>query len=269
MVPAGAPALLNLGCGSFIHDEWTNVDFFSSSEKVIAHNLLQGVPFADDSFDAVYHSHVLEHFGKADARAFLAECLRVLKPGGVLRIVVPDLEGIAREYVRWLDLALQGEAGAKANLEWITIELLDQLARDSAGGEMARTLTSGRIENLDYITQRIGTDIRDNLGKGDAAVAQRPGRRMRLFALLERLLGRHFRYYQVGKFRMSGESHKWMYDRFSLGEVLREVGFDGVRRQTAHESAIPGFARYGLDLYKGEKRGASSLFMEAVKPGHG
>ncbi len=267
-VPARTPALLNLGCGSFVHDEWTNVDFFSSSEKVIAHNLLQGVPFAANSFDAVYHSHVLEHFGKADARAFLAECHRVLKPGGVLRIVVPDLEGIAREYVRWLDLALQGAPGATPNLEWITIELLDQLARDSAGGEMAQTLTSGRIENLDYITRRIGTDIRDNLGKGQASVAQRPSRRMRLFAALERLFGRHFRYYQVGKFRMSGESHKWMYDRCSLAELLREVGFADVRRQSAHESAIPGFARYGLDLYKGEKRGESSLFMEAVKPDH-
>ena len=41
----------------------------------------------DDAYDVVFSSHVLEHFEKADARAFLAECYRVLKPGGVLRIV--------------------------------------------------------------------------------------------------------------------------------------------------------------------------------------
>lgn len=264
--PKKTPALLNLGCGSFVHDDWTNVDFFSPNEKVISHNLLRGVPFASDSFDAVYHSHVLEHFEKRDAFAFIEECFRVLKSGGVLRIVVPDLEGIASEYMHWLELALEGSAKAKQNYEWITIELLDQLARDSAGGEMAKRLMCDDIENMDYIMRRIGVDIKDSLRERSAPVTQRPSHRTRLLALLKRLFGRHFAYYRIGKFRMSGESHKWMYDRFSLGKLLRSVGFVEVHQKSAHESNIPGFSRYGLDVYKGQKRGESSLFMEAVKP---
>ncbi len=55
----------------------------------------QGIPFPDRSFDVVYHSHVLEHLSKSEASKFLKECSRVLRPQGVLRVVVPDLEEIA------------------------------------------------------------------------------------------------------------------------------------------------------------------------------
>jgi predicted SAM-dependent methyltransferase len=59
---------LNLGCGSHYSTatEWTNLDFTSLDNNVIAHNLLTGIPFEDNSFDLVYHSHVLEHFSKED-----------------------------------------------------------------------------------------------------------------------------------------------------------------------------------------------------------
>src|ERR1019366_5225522 len=228
------PALLNLGCGSFIHDDWTNVDFFSSNEKVIAHNLSLGVPFASNMFDAVYHSHVLEHFRKPEALPFIEECFRVLKPGGCRRVVVPDLEGICRDYVKWLELAFQGSAEAKLNYEWIVIELLDQLVRDEAGGEMAAMLTRDRIANLDYITQRIGVDIRESLAPGQTPRARRRSTRALLVGVLQRVFGKHLTYYRVGKFRMSGESHKWMYDRYSMRELLLAAGFTAVQQASAY-----------------------------------
>ena len=89
--------MLNLGCGGRFHPEWTNIDFYSSGGAVIAHDLNLGIPFPDSSFDVVYHSHVLEHFPKAKARRFIAECVRVLKPGGILRVVVPDLEDLGHD----------------------------------------------------------------------------------------------------------------------------------------------------------------------------
>lgn len=49
------------------------------------------VPHADQSVDAVYASHMLEHLDRPRADGFLAEARRVLKAGGVLRIAVPDL----------------------------------------------------------------------------------------------------------------------------------------------------------------------------------
>ena len=64
---------LNLGCGSHYSTatEWTNLDFTSLDNNVIAHNLLIGIPFEDNSFDLVYHSHVLEHFSKEDGETFI------------------------------------------------------------------------------------------------------------------------------------------------------------------------------------------------------
>jgi predicted SAM-dependent methyltransferase len=81
---------LNLGCGKRYHCNWTNVDFTAIGEDVIGHNLLNGIPFKDESFDAIYHSHVLEHFSKNDGLAFIRECFRVIRIGGVIRIAVPD-----------------------------------------------------------------------------------------------------------------------------------------------------------------------------------
>ena len=52
---------LNLGCGRRYNPDWTNVDFSSTGEGVIAHNLNQNIPFPDESFDIVYHSNILEH----------------------------------------------------------------------------------------------------------------------------------------------------------------------------------------------------------------
>src|ERR1041385_5970668 len=95
--------MLNLGCGDRYHAGWVNVDFVSNDKNVLAHNLLKGIPFGNNSFDAVYHAHVLEHFTPEDGKKLLEECFRVLKPGGILRIGVPDLETIVREYMRNLE----------------------------------------------------------------------------------------------------------------------------------------------------------------------
>lgn len=56
------------------------------------------LPVADASARMVYCSHVLEHLPLAGLRAALRETLRVLKPGGVFRLVVPDLEQLVDAY---------------------------------------------------------------------------------------------------------------------------------------------------------------------------
>ena len=85
--------LVNLGCGSHSHPIWMNIDIASPHPAVHEHNLMAGIPLPDESCDAV-HSHVLEHMPKHQAEPFIAECFRVLKPGGVIRIAIPDLEQI-------------------------------------------------------------------------------------------------------------------------------------------------------------------------------
>ena len=61
------------------------------------------IPHPDASVDAIYSSHMIEHLDRGEARAFLAECRRVLRPGGVLRLAVPDLRNAAWRYLRLSD----------------------------------------------------------------------------------------------------------------------------------------------------------------------
>ena len=63
------------------------------------YDVRKGLRFADGTVRYIYSSHTFEHFTPAEALAIAKECFRVLEPKGVLRIVVPDLERIAREYL--------------------------------------------------------------------------------------------------------------------------------------------------------------------------
>jgi predicted SAM-dependent methyltransferase len=109
-----SPLRLNLGAGFQPKDGWLNIDL--SDDAALTLDLRQPLPFKDNSVEAIYTEHFFEHLNYAgiddptawhldtaasasEARAFLRECRRVLKPGGVLDIVVPDAEGILQEYV--------------------------------------------------------------------------------------------------------------------------------------------------------------------------
>ncbi len=61
------------------------------SNKFVHHNFRYGLPFEDNSVDYVYSSHLLEHLHRDDALQLLGEVHRILKPGGWVRICVPDL----------------------------------------------------------------------------------------------------------------------------------------------------------------------------------
>ncbi len=113
---------LNLGCGSQVPDNWTNVDYalgarftkipffrainkkvklFNSdwNDKIYLHNLKKKFPWKDSSIEIIYSSHTLEHFSKEDGFRFLSECHRVLRKNGIIRIVVPDLRYDVMEYI--------------------------------------------------------------------------------------------------------------------------------------------------------------------------
>jgi len=62
-------------------------------------NILKPFPFARNSVDAIYASHVWEHLFRDEVMNVTRECCRVLKPGGVIRLVVPDLSYFCRQYL--------------------------------------------------------------------------------------------------------------------------------------------------------------------------
>ena len=81
---------LNIGCGGKFFKEWNNLELYGG-EDVVIHDIRRPLPYPDNSFDAVYHSHVLEHLNPEEAKSLLQEVRRVLKANGICRIVVPDL----------------------------------------------------------------------------------------------------------------------------------------------------------------------------------
>lgn len=158
-IPAGALPRLNLGCGSIAPAGWVNVDgswaawlarhpWLGSLLKGLGiyeedpgtspwpvgiriHDVRKPLPFRDGSFAAVYASHLVEHLHLEETLRLLSECRRVLAPGGVLRVVVPDLKAMVREYA-------EAPAGAEAADRFM--RRLDMRAPAPPSGGLLRTL---------------------------------------------------------------------------------------------------------------------------------
>jgi SAM-dependent methyltransferase len=242
-------AMLNLACGTIMHWGWNNLDFspyallarkprlaralkkagLLSAQRqerlnridpaIIRWDLRKGIPFEQNSFNVVYHSHFLEHIDPQHAPGLLKECYRVLKPGGILRVVVPDLELLAREYLLAVE-AVDADRPAATKLHHQAIaNLFDQMVRREATGAREQTASVRWIERK----------IRG--GSAD-----------------------------------TGELHRWMYDRHSLGQLLTQTGFRTLQRQSASTSMVHGWTEFQLDTNPdGSVCKSESLFMEAVK----
>lgn len=255
---------LNLGCGDHRHPDWTNVDLTPAGDDVIPCDLRQPLPFSAESFTAAYAAHVVEHLAPIEARRLLGEMRRLLAPGGIVRIVVPDLEGIVRAYLTSLELAAASPAPERRwQHRWMTVELLDQLVRGRSGGMMRRWWSCDPVPCREFIESRLGQEA----ARGIAALAaQRELRSEPPLEPAEILLAEPPSPREATRFEARGERHRWMYDRISLGDLLIEAGFTDVRQTDAVTSRIPDFAAARLDADEaGHPRKPDSLYVEGVK----
>jgi SAM-dependent methyltransferase len=91
---------LQIGCGKFPRPGWINTDNKVRPGVDCVVDLRGDLPFADSTFDYAAAIHVLPHIPLAGLAPALARVLRVLKPGGVFRIALPDLEKAIDAYRR-------------------------------------------------------------------------------------------------------------------------------------------------------------------------
>lgn len=131
--PGSTPVRVNLGSALAVASGWIHVDaspnallagrgtgiqtlayrysgsnaFFDLDEyrrrlnsyRFVHHDLAYGVPFEDATVDYLYSSHLLEHLSGPAGLNLLRDCYRVLRPGGVIRLCVPDLEKAVQFYL--------------------------------------------------------------------------------------------------------------------------------------------------------------------------
>lgn len=87
---------VNIGCGPFKAEGWLNVDLDKSAD--LQTDIRYGLPFSDGSCRFIFSEHVFEHLDLEELRKLLADCYRVLEPGGAIRIIMPNLACLIRAY---------------------------------------------------------------------------------------------------------------------------------------------------------------------------
>jgi SAM-dependent methyltransferase len=275
---------LNLACGQVyvVNEDWINLDYVSIDSNVKSVNLLEGLPFDTNAISVVYSSHFLEHIPLHQVPLFLKECHRILKPGGIIRLVLPDFEEMCREYLSQLD---RGDY-IKARL--CVIEIIDQCVRLEGGGELGKAYLqyskdeAGYDKIRDYIYSRNGqqlplpniTNQPSKMNKVLELLIKPESLIKKLIYLVKQLwitiiisfLPKAFRQQNISMAPI-GERHHWLWDFFQLENALQEIGFVHIERSRFDTSRISDFPLHYLDVNPDNlpRKGKHSMYVEAQK----
>ena len=285
---------VNLACGgTFIQGEnWINLDFSPTCDAVRKADLLAPLPFATGSVAIVYSSHFLEHIPRKHVPTFLLECFRILKPGGMIRLVMPDLEEMCREYL------LRREREEHEKADFVVLEMVDQCVRLRSGGELGqlyRVYAADPERNADmigYVKIRTGEDLKpvstvltDVMGKQTTQTGFPTMENLNLLKKVrfftDRLWRRIMNFYfdllisrlpptfreQNISFAGVGERHHWLWDFHQLKRVLLTAGFVNIERTEFNKSRVEENVFYMLDADNVglPRKGAESMYVEANK----
>lgn len=128
-----APRRLNWGCGMVTPLGWVNSDIGMGPGVDVPADIRQGMPFESNGFDYIVSIHALPELAYTELDAALAELFRILKPGGVLRLGLPDL-----------DLALT--AYASGDVDYFLIG--DDVVKSLAGKMIVQLTWFGRSRSM-------------------------------------------------------------------------------------------------------------------------
>lgn len=256
--------------GHLLRAEWTNIRFALQPHlripNVRTHDLRRKLPLPDDCFDAVYANHVIEHLSPAEGERFTAELWRVLKPGGICRMVTPDLESVCLEYLQRLRTAADNPSDNNLHCYQLALlNLIDQMVRDVPGGLMLPILLSRQFD-VEYVRTLWG-DVFDRyypeaprLSLRQKIASHSP--KELFFIALRRLQ----LFVRGNDPRRIAETTRWMYDRLSLPLLLQKSRFRDVVVRDYATSDIPDWSRYDFDRStKGDFPFEPSIYVEGRK----
>jgi len=269
---------LNVACGgTFIqNNSWTNIDFTSHSPSIKKADILNGLPYKDNSFDVIYSSHFIEHIPIEQIESFLDDVYRILRPGGIIRLVTPDLEFLINEYKKNYDK----ESFKKAN--FITSLILDQCVRLKSGGKLKEDMDniyySNDQEMIKYVELLIGPNAfkyidSNNISLFEKAIKQIKKDPKFLINIVEMIWVKVVSFFLPGTFKKLnfsntsiGEKHLWLYDFNSLSQILENASFKAIKKVDFNLSYYPENIFDELDIKDGlPRKGIHQLFIEASK----
>jgi len=133
---------VNLGSGPRIKAGYVNIDFFGSPDIDYGADLRRPLKIADSTVTGIFCEHVLEHLTYAEVSRLLCECHRVMKPGSVLRVIVPDVSLFILRY---------SERDEGWFRRWETLMFIQ-----SADPERATRRLVSPMQAISFVTQEYG-----------------------------------------------------------------------------------------------------------------
>ena len=139
---------VHLGSGDHHIAGWINVDFSPAMDVEVAADLTREMPFRASSVDLIHSEDFIEHVDETAGKLVLRECHRVLRSGGVMRLLTPDLRALVEEvYVR----------RDRRHLRWCGVNL----DTDDPCGALNMHMRMGGEHRFLYDEERLTSQVRD------------------------------------------------------------------------------------------------------------
>ena len=148
---------LNIGCGNDIKEGFVNVDIRKTDPRVLVCDIRK-LPFKDEEFDYIYAKDIIEHVGRLEVHDVLKEWARVLKKGGEIFIMTPNLKTIAQAYLdgridaREASRLMFGQQDYKYNYHYFIFD--ERWVREELEkvGLLVKSVRSVSIQNMQIIS---------------------------------------------------------------------------------------------------------------------
>lgn len=230
-----SPFYLNIGGGQFVRNNWRVLDFYSDwydydeifiDFDVNLEELIQW-PIEDDTADLIFSAHTLEHLSNKAVQHTLREAARILKPGGAIRISVPDIELAICHY-------------KQENIEWYTE------FRPNASPDKLYTTRNGQVEYMmeEYLLSVFATHLTNarKSGTSDDHCADFKEVRSDFYSLSKQDFFEKYSNQILDEWQEENPGlHRNWFDYQRLESLLSEAGFTHIRKECSQQSKYTEF----------------------------